>query len=224
MSDTDELSAELRELRDYTAEVAVPAAPRLEAITAKGRRLQRRRRIAVTGLAVACAIAATALVLTLASVPRRAHTPASIGKTAPAKIHTAAFTLVSNSDGTVTLTINPVELFEPATLQNDLGQYGIPALVTIGKICSSDPAPAGLSQVESFDPGTPSVDATITIDPSAIPTGSELSFGILDLRDDVQASYFSLIDPSAYTCTSTPPNDADAHRARGGFVRLDPTN
>jgi hypothetical protein len=92
------------------------------------------------------------------------------------------------------------------------------------RACSSDPAPAGLSQVGSYDPGTLSDDATITIDPSAIPTGIELSFGILDLRDDVQASYFSLIDPSAHTCTSTPPNDADAHRARGGFIRLDPTN
>ena len=224
MSDTDELTAELRELRDYSAEVAVPAAPRLDSITAKGRRLQRRRRIAVTGLAVACAGVATAVVLNLASVPQPARSPASIGKKAPARIQTGAFTLVSNSDGTVTLTIHPVELFEPATLQNDLKEYGIPALVTIGKICSSDPAPAGLSQVESFDPGTPSVDATLTIDPSAIPAGSELSFGTLDLRDDVQASYFSLIDPSAYTCTDTPPTDGDAHPARGGFIRLGPTN
>lgn len=225
MSDTDELTAELRELRDYSAEVPVPAAPRLEAITAKGRRLQRRRRIAVTGLAVACAAAATAVVLNLANVPRSTHAPASIGKKAPARIQTAGFTLVSNSDGTVTLTIRPVELFEPATLQNDLAQYDIPALVTIGKICSSDPAPAGLSQVESYDPGTPTVDATITIDPSAIPAGSELSFGTLDLRDNVQASYSSLIDPNAYTCTDTPPIDApDIHPARGGFIRLGPTN
>jgi hypothetical protein len=57
----------------------------------------------------------------------------------------------------------------------------------------------------------------------AIPAGSELSFGTLDLKDDVQASYSSLIDPNAYTCTTNLPTDAAPHSARGGFIRLDPS-
>jgi hypothetical protein len=65
-------------------------------------------------------------------------------------IQTAAFTLVGNSDGTATLTINPNVLLEPTTLQSDLARDGIPAMVTVGSFCSSDPAPAGFLQVVSF--------------------------------------------------------------------------
>lgn len=229
MSDIDELSPELRALRDWSAELAVPAPPHIGAITAKGRRLRRRRRFAAAGVSVGCAAAATALTFSLIGV---AGSPANVGSKPvgrsgnqsglPARIQTAAFTLVSNDDGTVTLTIHPDELFEPSALESDLAQYGIAALVTPGRICSSDPSPAGLDQVESWDPGSPTVDATITIDPSAIPVGTELSFGTLDLKEGVQASYSSLIDPSSYTCTTTLPTDAD-HSAREGVIRLDPS-
>ena len=65
-------------------------------------------------------------------------------------IQTAAFTLVSNANGTATLTINPQVLLEPGTLQRDLAQDGIPAMVTVGSFCSSDPAPAGFLQVVSI--------------------------------------------------------------------------
>jgi hypothetical protein len=67
-------------------------------------------------------------------------------------IQTAAFILVEHANGTATLTINPSELLDAAALQNDLRQDGIPALVTSGSFCSSDPAPAGFSQVVSFYP------------------------------------------------------------------------
>ena len=230
MSDIDELSPELRALRDWSGELAVPAPPHIGAITTKGRRLLRRRRFAVAGVSVGCAAAATALTFSLIGVAgpaatSRVSTP--VGRSGgnqsglPARIQTAAFTLVSNDDGTVTLTIHPDELFEPGALESDLAQYGIAALVTPGRICSSDPSPAGLDQVESWDPGSPTVDATITIDPSAIPVGTELSFGTLDLKEGVQASYSSLIDPSAYTCTTTLPAGAD--HSREGVIRLDPS-
>ena len=62
-------------------------------------------------------------------------------------IRTAAFTLTRNANGTATLTINPRVLFDPSALQSDLAQYGIPAKVTTGSFCSSDPAPSGFSQV-----------------------------------------------------------------------------
>jgi hypothetical protein len=155
------------------------------------------------GVSVAAA-AGTALALGLTGVLGPARTPSTI--------RTTSFTLVSNSDGTATLTINPKELLDPAALQNDLAQYGIPATVTSGSFCSSDPPPAGFSQVVSFPSGSGSsspqsgVQPTITIDPSAMPAGAELSVGYFQLSSGEQQADVVLIDTSSYTCTSTPPD------------------
>jgi hypothetical protein len=210
MSDNDHLtdSAELRELRGSLSGVAMPERPRLEAITARGRAHRRRRLGGVAGLSVAGAAAGTALALGLTGVLAPAPTPGTI--------RTASFTLVSNPNGTATLTINPSELLDPATLQSDLAQYGIPAMVTTGSFCSSDPAPAGFSQVVTLQPaGEATVqaqsgrgDPTITIDPAAMPAGTELSFGDFQLTASEQQASFALIDTSSYTCTSTPPGPA----------------
>jgi hypothetical protein len=198
-------AAELRELRDSLSGVAIPERPRLEAITARGRAHRRRRLSAVAGLSMAGAAAGTALVLGLTSVLGSARTPGTI--------RTASFTLVSNSNGTATLTINPKELLDPAALQSDLAQYGIRAKVTSGSFCSSDPAPAGFSQVVSFHPAGPGthtaqsgVQPTITIDPAAMPAGAELSVGYFRLSSREQQADVVLIDTSSYTCTSTPPD------------------
>ena len=170
-------------------------------------RAGRRRLSAVAGLSVAAAAAGTALALGLTGVLGPARTPGTI--------RTAAFTLASNSNGTATLTINPKELLDPAALQSDLAQYGIPAKVTSGSFCSSDPAPAGFSQVVSLNwPSTVTprsgVQPTITIDPSAMPAGTELSVGYFQLSSGPaageQQADVVLIDTSSYTCTSTPPD------------------
>ena len=144
MSGNDQMTdgAELRELRDSLSGVAMSERPRLETITARGRARRRRRLSAVAGLSVAGAAAGTALALGLTGVLGPARTPGTI--------RTASFTLASNSNGTATLTINPKELLDPAALQSDLAQYGIPAKVTSGSFCSSDPHPAGFSQVVSM--------------------------------------------------------------------------
>jgi hypothetical protein len=164
-----------------------------------------RRRIpgAVSGLAV---VTAAAVVLGLGLSGAFGSAPARGTGT----IRTAAFTLVEHANGTATLTIKPGELLDAAALQNDLHQDGIPALVTSGSFCSSDPAPAGFSQVVSFSPApTPGNFAlpprvhphpTITFNPAAIPSGAELSFGIFQQQAD-----FELISTSSHTCTSTPP-------------------
>jgi hypothetical protein len=226
MSDNDEMTV-TAELRDRVAGLAGSAPPPLEAITARGRARRRHRRLALAGLCVAGTTAATALAFDLTGVPGvagPAAAPATIRAAAPAMIRTAAFTIVGNHDGTVTLTINPLELFDSTALESDLAQYGIPALVTTDELCTSDPAPADISQVESYDPGAPGDDATITIDPTAMPAGSELSFGTVGVNGGAQASYSSLIDPNAYTCTSTPPTDDQQHPAREGFFALAPGN
>jgi hypothetical protein len=209
MSGNDQMidGAELRELRDSLSGVAMPERPRLEAIMARGRARRRHRLSAVAGLSVAGAAAGTALAVGLTGVLGPARTPGTI--------RTAAFTLVSNSNGTATLTINPKELLDPAALQSDLARYGIPAKVTTGSFCSSDPAPAGFSQVVSSHPAGPftatpqnGVHPTITINPAAMPAGTELSIGNFQLSSGEYAGQqqadFVLIDTSSYTCSSTP--------------------
>jgi hypothetical protein len=213
MPDTDQMtdSAELRELRDSLSGVAMPARPRLEAITATGRVHRRQRRVGVARLSVVGAAAVTALALGLTGVHRQAPTLGTI--------RTASFTLHKNANGTTTLTINPKELLEPAALQSDLAKYGIPAKVTVGNYCSSDPAPAGFSQVASVQPAgeftaTPQNGAkpTITIDPSAMPAGTELTVGDFQLPSGQQQATYALMNMSSYTCNSTtPPQPADGH-------------
>lgn len=174
----------------------------LDTIVRRGRATRRRRRL--IGLAGTGAVAVTAaLAVGLTSV---------IGSTHPTGIiRTAAFTLVSNANGTATLTIDPRVLLDPATLQSDLRQDGIPAIVTAGRFCSSDPPPAGFLRVVTFQPKppgsgrqTPVADPTVTFHPSAMPAGAELSFGNFQLASSQQTS-FTLIDTGSYTCTSTAP-------------------
>ena len=169
---------------------------------------------AVAGLAAAGVAAGTALALGLAGVLGPARAP---GTTQLGTIRTASFTLASNANGTATLTINPKELLDPTALQNDLAQYGIPAKVTSGSFCSSDPHPAGFAQVVSSNPPGPGTwtpqsgsQTGITIDPSAMPAGAELSVGYFQLSSGQfageQEAEVVLMDTGSYTCTSTPPD------------------
>jgi hypothetical protein len=171
----------------------------LDAIVRNGRAARRRRRrLAVASTGAVAAVAALAVGLT--GVIGSAHRAGTI--------RTAAFTLVSHSDGTATLTISPLVLLDPGTLQSDLNQDGIPAMVTVGSFCSSDPAPAGLSQVVSSQPALPGsgpvANPVITIDAAAMPAGTELSFGSFQAADSQQTS-LALVSTGSYTCTSTPP-------------------
>jgi hypothetical protein len=119
-------------------------------------------------------------------------------------IRTVAFTLVSNANGTATLTINANVIFEPGTLQRDLAHDGIPAMVTVGSVCSSDPAPAGLRQVVSPAEIPRSEPPKLIINPAAMPAGTELSFGNFQLANGEQ-TFLAVIDTGSYTCTSTAP-------------------
>jgi hypothetical protein len=219
MSDHDVLRAAAGSLSGHP--VARP--PDLESIMARGRahRARRARRLTTAAsLSAAGAAASTAVALSLTSAlspaPVPAPAPASSPSTGP--IRTAAFTLASNPDGTATLTINARELLDTAALQSDLAQDGIPAKVTSGKFCSSDPAPDGFSRVVQrygpwvrmtpSGPGKPPPDQSslsITIDPAAIPAGTSLSIGDFQLGPDKQQASLALIDTSSFTCSSTPP-------------------
>ncbi|MGN6790997.1 MAG: hypothetical protein ACTHJW_01265 [Streptosporangiaceae bacterium] len=203
MSDNEVLRAAAESL----AGIPIASPPDVTAVMARARARRRHRVSAVAGVSVAAASTALALGLT----------GALGGARTPGIIQTASFTLASNANGTATLTMDPKELLDPVALQNDLAQYGIPAKVTSGSFCSSDPAPSGFSQVVSSRPAgqstvTPQsvVQPTITIDPAAIPAGTELSFGYFQLDSGVysgqQQADMVLIDSSSYTCSSTPPD------------------
>ena len=121
-------------------------------------------------------------------------------------IRTLAFTLTKHADGTATLTISPRVLLQPGALQSDLRQDGIPALVVNGSFCSSDPVPAGFAQVVSGPAGTPpGTLPTVTINPAAMPAGTELSFGIFPYSAGSTDTEIELIDTNSYACSAALP-------------------
>jgi hypothetical protein len=156
-----------------------------------------RRRLAA-GITAVTAVSAVTLGLGVAGV--LGSSPAHGTGT----IRTMAFTLVKHANGTATLTINLNVLLDPATLQADLQQDGIAALVTTGRFCTSDPAPAGIQQVLAGPKAPPGAARTFTINPAAIPAGTELSFGNFELSPGAETAV-ALIDTGSYTCTSVTP-------------------
>jgi hypothetical protein len=205
----DEVITAVREQRDK-----VHSHTPVGQIISRGRMIRARRRIprAVTGLAVIAAVG-TALALGLTGVLGAA--PARSTGT----IQTTAFTLVKHANGTATLTINPNVLLEPSTLQRDLQRDGIRAVVTTGRFCSSHPGPAGFTQVVTGQRSSPD---TMTINPAAMPAGTELSFGYFRLSSG-QETVDTLIDTSSYTCASTvpvvwPPGQGHKMVAHGDIV------
>jgi hypothetical protein len=177
------------------------------------------------GLAGLAGVATAGLALSLGLALAAGGSSGASRAKAPGSIRTASFTLVSHHNGTATLTINTCStasppgmcmsnldvLLDTTALQNDLQQDGIPALVTSGNFCSSDPAPAGFWQVVGgiTDPkNIPKGQAvafppTITFNPAAIPAGTELSIGVLPPSSGRQVVAFGLIDANSHTCTST---------------------
>jgi hypothetical protein len=162
--------------------------------------------------AITAATAAAAVVLGLGLTgtfgPAQAHGAGTI--------RTAAFTITEHANGTATLTIVPrVLVYEPGTLQNDLRQDGILAKVTTGSFCSSDPIPSGFSQVVTAQPWPAN---TVTINPAALPAGTELSFGDFQLSGS-QEIVFELIETDSYTCASTAPATPPPS-GQGGFMNV----
>ena len=197
-------------------------------------------------LGVTSAAAGIALVLGLTSVFGAA--PARGTGT----IRTAAFTLTSYTNGTVSLNLR--QLFVPAALQRALTQVGIPALVKADSYCSSHPAapdpgstgvvtvpappappgaPAGPSAGRLHRavpvPGggimasmnlpvlpsqlTPTDADTLTwvLNPTAIPSGTELYLGYFNLGHTL---FMDLVYTDSHTCIygQVPPAVARADR------------
>jgi hypothetical protein len=218
MFDNDQLTdgAELRALRDSVTGLAMPGRPPLAEIKARARACRRPQLPRATGLFVTAAAAGAALALGVVGVLGHGDAHSTRAPT-PGTISTPSYTLVSDSGGKFTLTIHPRKLFDAAALQSDLARYGIPAKVSEGSYCTSHPAPAGLANVVSTTRGGPAEQPTISFDPSAIPAGTELSFGHFQLTG-FQFAEVALMDTRSHTCTSTVPTSRTGHMQVGYFL------
>jgi hypothetical protein len=163
----------------------------VDAIVARGH-VRRRRR--VSGTAAVGVVAAVGLALGLVTVEGGQHPASNAG------VQLASFTLVSNTDGTATLTLIKGVPLDADGLRQKLADAGIPAVVNVGRTCDSHPQPAGLDQVVS--PQRRSDGSVIlTITPSAMPAGAELSIGVFPT-----VRTWSLATIGApLTCDATPP-------------------
>jgi hypothetical protein len=216
-SDMEELARE--GMRQFTAPLQV--SPDLAARACERHRRRARRRIsgAVSGLAVVAATVVLSLGLSGAFGSAPAHDTGTI--------RTAAFTLAEHADGTATLTINPYVLVDPRALQRDLRQDGIPALVTVGSFCSSQPIPSGFTQVVSGPSGPP---PSYTINPAAMPAGTELSFDNFNVPNPPAyrngplriETVMELIDTNSYTCTHALPEPWPPPYGKAAFVEVLP--
>lgn len=207
MFDDDQLteSPELRELRDSLNGLAMPARPPLAAIEARGRTHRRLRHSGVAGLFVAGAAAGAAVTVALAGGSTHHGAPPVLTQAGshPREISTSSYTLISDTSGKVKLTIKPGKLFHAAELQSDLARYGIPAKVTKGRLCTSDPQPQGLPKAVSFS----TAHQTLTFDPAGIPAGEELSIGHFWIWQHAQLVEVVLMNTGSFSCTSHVPTD-----------------
>lgn len=159
----------------------------------------RHRRYAFVLAAVAAAAAAVAGIgYAIGSAEHSASQNAGV------HIHLAGFSVDTNPGGTVTLTLTQGQIFNPSALRAALAKAGVPALVTVGSVCTAPFPSDALPQVISRPPASHGHSIT-TITPAAIPTGEKLSIGYFRVPNG-GGLFISLIPDNAHlTCTSTPP-------------------
>ncbi|HTC69434.1 MAG TPA: hypothetical protein VK662_07695 [Acidothermaceae bacterium] len=172
----------------------------VDAIVARGH-VRRRRRM--SGAAAVAVVVAAGLGLSAATVHRGPHNPVANN----GDVQLASFTLVSNTNGTDTLTLVKGVPLDANALRQKLADAGIPAVVNVGSTCDSHPQPDGLDSVISpqrLSDG--SVELVIT--PSAMPSGAELSIGVFP---DGKTWGLATIG-APMTCSNTDP----IHQSTGG--------
>ncbi len=214
---TDELENALRTVLARAAADIGDAEQATHRLLRRDYRPGRGHRKRGAGIATATAAAAVMLGVGVSGVR------SSAGADGTGTIRTAAFTLVKHANGTATLTFSMQVTVEPGILQRDLRRDGIPALVTTGSFCNSVSSPGSLGTVllpgpSHIVPG-PKLSRSLTINPAAMPAGTELSFGYFQLPS-AQETVVALIDTGSYTCTGapppTPPSPARSARRPGG--------
>ncbi|MEU4642320.1 hypothetical protein [Micromonospora sp. NPDC023814] len=151
----------------------------VEEIVAAGNARRRRRAGVVTMAAVALAAGLAVGVSSLAGSGPGA-TPTAQRPAATAPVHPAAFSLVSNLDGTLTLTLSRKQLADPDALRKALVDAGVRAKVTTdGTTCHSNPRPRNMEAVFPSAKHQPD-DTVIVINPAAMEPGSVVVIGLIE--------------------------------------------
>lgn len=167
---------------------------------------KRNRRLAA-GITAAAAAAALVLGLGLGlSGVFGSASPASAHRTNPVRL--AAFSVVSNHNGTLTLTLHRGVPFHPSALRRLLARHGVPALVRVGSYCYSSPPPHAPRAVQThprlkgYPPGqTPPKVTKLVIKARALPVGTEIGFGFFDHN---RVFIQNIIYDHTHTCATSP--------------------
>jgi len=197
------MHATLTRVRDSMTDVHLDRPP--SAITARAR--ARRLRRCVTG-AGAVGLAALAAVLVIAwpggQSPARSADPATASpglpalSAAPSAGHGPARSVHVNLDawsvnttpaGLVDVTIR--ELRDPALFRRTLAKAGVPAVVSSGEFCrpATNQSQIGQHLVHVLKQSTSGGKVMLTINPAAMPAGSELDIGILSTSRGLIAAF-----------------------------------
>lgn len=177
---------------------AAPAAPGL----LRGSRRPRRLALAAAGLAVVAGAFA---------VPAIEHLTASAGGT---RAQLAAFTVVPNQDGTVTLTLRRSQDVDATALTAALNQAGVRALVKVGVVCDGQ-STAGIWKFQTLRNSPSNGLHTLVISPVAVPVGSVLVISIPQPTDG--GGLRLTVSPSGTppTCHTPAPQDLSHNTGTG---------
>jgi hypothetical protein len=216
-----------RELRDSLSELAMPERPPLAAITKRGSARRRRRLAGLTGLSVTSVAGGTALVVGLTGVFAAARAPGTIRTAAFTLTSNANGT--DTLTLTMSQVLDPGALQQaleqhgiPALVKVGVSCWSSPAApdpVSAG-VLSTRPliTPPQGSTVPTLNQWTPlanpggpdlvklhaeeiGVGTVMVINPAAMPSGTELDFQYLDVRDVLT----SLIYTRSNTCSAPQP-------------------
>jgi hypothetical protein len=96
------------------------------------------------------------------------------------------------------------ELRDPVSLRQTLARAGVPAIVTFGEFCTEASGDYAGNLQQILGKAAPGGEPKLTINPAAIPAGSELSIGIVSVStqsaNELQASTGLVTEGSRLTC------------------------
>jgi hypothetical protein len=193
MNDDDIMAAQimaaLRGAKDSLTDVRMDASA--DSIVARAGRRRLHRGLSVAGAgALALGVGLGVVVSGGGGV-----TPVSSDKSV--HVNLAAWSVNTTSDGLVDVTVR--ELTHPAAMRQALAQAGVPAYVSFDKFCQPKSG-HGLPQINAVLGHSFSGHAVLmTIDPAAMPAGSELVIGMVHAWPGTVTS-FSLVKDGPLTC------------------------
>jgi hypothetical protein len=96
------------------------------------------------------------------------------------------------------------ELRDPVLLRQTLARAGVPAIVTFGEFCTEASGGNAGNLQQILGKAARGGEPKLTINPAAIPAGSELSIGIVSVTtgsaNELQASFWLVTKGSRLTC------------------------